>query len=148
MEVVIKRGLDNKKCTVGFLSIEGRPYCVTLENTYGYKQKDGKSRIPAARYEVKLQFDSPLAVDYNQKYGTKGLICLQNVEDFTDISIKIGSTEKDTGACICVATLIQQEPINGKIEQRIVNSTAIYKRIHSLIVEALAGEQVFITVLD
>ena len=106
-----------------------------------------KKKIERAEFQ-KLQFDSPLAVDYNQKYGTKGLICLQNVEDFTDISIKIGSTEKDTGACICVATLIQQEPINGKIEQRIVNSTAIYKRIHSLIVEALAGEQVFITVLD
>ena len=121
MELIIKRLLDDSRSTVGKLYLDGRLFAGTLEDTRRHKKVPRLTRIPAGRYEIKLRFDSPMAKRYEELYGTRGMLWLQDVEDFEWVYIHIGNDDDDSDGCILVGWVIHISCLAGNQRGRLIN---------------------------
>lgn len=93
MELVIQRDMSDVQCTQGILSIDGMPFCYTMEPRRD--QSQGKPyAIPAGRYKVVL-YESP-------HFGFQ-VPLLVGVPGFEDVEIHIGNKPSDTHGCTLVA---------------------------------------------
>lgn len=101
-ELTLKRIVKFDDRTIGQLSIDGKYFCDTLEDTerlfwvagkiLGVKIY-GKTAIPPGRYEI--------AMTYSDRFK-KVLPLLMNVPQYTGIRIHSGNTPLDTEGCIIV----------------------------------------------
>lgn len=149
MEIAIVRTSDNKESTLGELYIDGDLFCATLEDTYREIKVDGETRIPAGRYAIGLRHGSPKGKHYLKRYGTPGMIWLQDVPGFKYIYIHIGNSAKDTRGCILVGFQAATYYNVGAPKQKVLNSTECYLSIHEKISAALLDkEEVFLTIVD
>ena len=124
MELTLQR---TKKCedfTRGTLSIEGIPFCDTLE--------PGRTAIPEGRY--------PLFVTRSEKFGGAWLPLLLRVPDFDGIRIHAGNTAEDTEGCILVGHA------SPKYRGRLFDSRLWLQRLLKRLAERPEGEMVWITV--
>ena len=138
MEITLKRDKKRKHYTLGTLSIEGEPFCSTLEPTWrdigpGGKGRKvlGKTAIPEGRY--------PLYVTRSPKFG-QWLPLLLHVPQFKGVRIHAGNLPADTEGCILVGEYNE--------ETRQLECSTLYVRLlKQRIVEAKErGEGVWITV--
>lgn len=122
--------------------------CFTLEDEHRTKKVYGKTRIPAGIYEIKLKKFGGFNDRYKRKFPDlhKGMLCLQDVPNFTDILIHIGNKDDDTAGCILVGDSAEQNITrNGFIGQ----STNAYKRIYGLISTKLFNNnQIMLEIID
>lgn len=79
--------------TLGNLSMDGDPFCDTLEDKVRTEKIPRETAIPAGRYEVKLT--------YSRRFK-RVMPQLMNVPNFEGIRIHSGNTDKDTEGCILV----------------------------------------------
>lgn len=84
--------------TAGRLSIDGRPFCDTLEDTVRTLRSPvdkvpGKTAIPAGEYRV--------SVTHSPRFGRE-LPLLENVPYFSGVRIHAGNSDRDTEGCILV----------------------------------------------
>lgn len=123
--------------TTGTLTIDGEPFCFSLEdliraqddNADGVIDADevaavkvpGETAIPAGTYRVTMH-DSP-------KFGRVPL--LHDVPGFTDVLVHAGNTQKDTKGCIIVG--LTRRP--AALEQSRIALEALVPKIEA----ALAG---------
>lgn len=95
MNIIIKRIFKGPDYTIGRLSIDGKYFCDTLEDTVrpvGVKIP-GRTAIPAGKYKIKL----------TESLRFKKLMPrLENVPGFTGVLIHSGNTTEDTEGCILV----------------------------------------------
>lgn len=128
--------------TIGKLSIDGKPYCDTLEdpnrdtNKNGIfdgdeKKVAGNTCIPFGKYKV--------IVNVSPRFGRE-LPRLLNVPSFDGILIHRGNTAKDTAGCI----LVGENSMKGKV----LNSTIYEVDLTKKIKEAISkGEEVTIEIV-
>lgn len=128
--------------TIGKLSIDGKPYCDTLEdpnrdtNKNGIfdgdeKKVAGNTCIPFGKYKV--------IVNVSPRFGRE-LPRLLNVPSFDGILIHRGNTAKDTAGCI----LVGENSVKGKV----LNSTIYEVDLTKKIKEAISkGEEVTIEIV-
>lgn len=128
--------------TIGKLSIDGKPYCDTLEdpnrdtNKNGVfdgneKKVSGNTCIPFGKYKV--------IVNVSPRFGRE-LPRLLNVPSFDGILIHRGNTAKDTAGCI----LVGENSVKGKV----LNSTIYEVDLTKKIKEAISkGEEVTIEIV-
>lgn len=141
MELKVKRFADNKKATLGYIFVDGVPFCFTLEDEERTTKVKGETRIPEGTYEIKYRKEGGHHATYSKKYGNKhfGMLELQNVPNFQFILIHIGNTEKDTDGCLLVGE-------SALSNFTVANSTVAYERLYPIVAAALnKGEKVTIT---
>ena len=145
MELILRRFRNTYNSTVGELLINGGFYCFTLENAFHEVKVEGETRISKGRYEIKMRYGSPMAKRYEEKYGTKGMLWLQNVPDFSYVYIHVGNRVEDTNGCILVGATADLRSISSFVR----NSSDCYVDLYDKVEKALTkGEKVFITILD
>lgn len=131
MELLLERKELNKSYTSGTLSIDGKYFCATLEDTNRDLNKNGKfdgaeskiygeTCIPFGTYEV--------IVTMSNKFKRE-LPLLLNVPHFEGIRIHRGNYTKDSYGCILVG-----EKCNKGV---LSNSTPYEIKLTSLIKEAI-----------
>ena len=124
MELTLHRTKRHRRFTLGTLSIEGEPFCHTLEPI-------SRRAIPEGRY--------PLVVTRSEKFG-EWLPLLLHVQGFTDVRIHAGNTVEDTKGCILVGYRSDLHP------EKFYDSRLWLRRLLRRLVERPLGEGVWITI--
>lgn len=140
----LERFYSTKDATLGMLYINNQFECYTLEDEYREKKVYSETRIPAGKYQIKLQTHGTMTGKYAKRFPTmhEGMLWLQDVPNFTTIYIHIGNTDDDTKGCILVGANYNKETM------KLVASTIAYLKLYPKVIEALKHEEVFIEILD
>lgn len=129
MDIEIKRIYKGAEYTVGRLSIDGKYFCDTLENTVrapGVKVR-GKTAVPAGRYRVVLT-ESPRF--------KRILPLLVDVPNFEGVRIHPGNTAEDTEGCLLVGF--------NQVKGKVVDSRATFQKLFEKLWAAdQAGEEIW-----
>ena len=125
----LDRTVFTQTSTIGVLFLEDQPFCWTLEDTCRKNKIDGKTAIPAGRYQIILH-----------DWKGKGIMVpkLLNVPFYKDIVMHSGNIPEDTDGCIIVghkATFKSME-----------ESRDALRDLMSKIYPKLEKEEVFITI--
>ena len=139
MELTLTRTKKHKRFTLGALSIEGEPFCDTLEPTWRDIGPGGKGRkmpgrtaIPEGRYAV--------AVTRSPQFNGEWLPLLLHVPGFAGVRIHAGNTAADTEGCILVGYHSDKDP------ERLFDSRLWLQRLLKRLADRPLGEGVWITV--
>jgi hypothetical protein len=122
--------------------------CFALEDERRHTKVPGETCIPTGTYELKLRTEGGMHQRYLERYGDrhKGMLWLQNVENFQFVYIHIGNTDDDTQGCILPGKVPLIYP-DG--EFHVGRSGDAYWEIYEEIAPALiAGEKVVIHVTE
>ena len=133
MELRLQRIFLLPTRTLGNLSVDGVPECVTCEDVVrakGVKVQD-KTAIPAGRYEV--------VVNYSNRFKRE-LPSLLQVPMFTGIRIHAGNTEEDTEGCILVGDKYLPS------QKGVANSRMAFQRLMKKISSVKKSEKIYITI--
>lgn len=129
MDIAIKRIYKGAEYTVGRLSIDGKYFCDTLEDTVrapGVKVR-GKTAVPAGRYRVVFT-ESPRF--------KRILPLLVDVPNFEGVRIHPGNTAKDTEGCLLVGF--------NQVKGKVVASRATFQKLFEKLWAAdQAGEEIW-----
>jgi len=124
MNIIIKRIFKGPDYTIGRLSIDGKYFCDTLEDTVrpaGVKIP-GKTAIPAGKYKIKLT--------ESLRFG-RLMPRLENVPGFTGVLIHAGNTAEDSGGCILVG--------KNRVKGKVLDSRETFARLFKLLFVAERG---------
>ena len=148
MKITLQRSASNQNETVGILSIDGIPSCVTCEDEKRNVKLAKETRIWAGTYKLGLRTEGGHHEKYAKQFPAihKGMLELQGVPQFQFILIHIGNTESDTDGCILVGEKIY---IGESGKMSIENSTLAYQRVYKKIIDEISsGAEVWITIKD
>ena len=141
MEILVERKWKKPNYTIGVMSIDGKRFCETLEDTdRGLKdsmsvaeikaiKKPKITAIPTGTYEVTLDIFSP-------KFGNKSfykktcngkLPRILNVKGFDGVLIHCGNTNLDTSGCILVGRNLEK----GKV----LKSQETFEKLYKILKE-------------
>lgn len=138
MQLQLQRLNDNSESTIGILTVDGVFECFTLEDTYNKVKILGHTRIPEGTYDVKLRTEGGMTKRYAEKYSEhKGMLWLQDVDNFDYVYIHIGNNADNTEGCI----LVGDGCIARKDEQFITGSVRAYKAVYAKVIEALSRNE-------
>ena len=153
MELHLHRSGYRPTYTIGHMTIDGRYFCDTLEDTdrglttstplseIALRKVYGQTAIPKGRYRIQMDVESP---SYKNKAKYKKLTGgymprLENVPGWTGVLIHAGNTDADTLGCI----LVGENQARGSI----VNSFNTFSELYPLLKAAHArGEQIWLTI--
>ncbi len=149
MNLTLRRIATNSNETLGILSVNGEVFCHTLEDEHRTIKVANETCIPSGTYEIKLRPPNEGNVNkkYSEKFGAmhRGMLWLQDVENFTWIYIHMGNTEKHTSGCILVG---QQSYIDDQGRLTIQRSEAAYRHLYKSVVDAAENSELTIHILD
>lgn len=147
----LSRFSSDSDSTLGLLhdiTKEPQFLCYTLEDEFRNIKVWGETRIPKGVYKLKLRQYGGFHNKYKVRFRDihKGMIELENVENFKHVLIHIGNDDDDTAGCILVADSQSQ---NITKRGRLVNSTDAYLRIYPMIARAIEqGKEVYLIIKD
>lgn len=124
MQITVKRIFKGPNYTIGKLSIDGKYFCDTLEDTVrkpGVKIP-GKTAIPVGKYKIKLT--------ESLRFG-RLMPRLMDVPGFTGVLIHSGSTAEDTRGCILVG--------KNRVKGKVLDSRETFARLFRLLFVAERG---------
>ena len=149
MELLLERIARRDTYTIGHLSIDGKRFCDTCEDTdrglrqdlplsvNQAKKRRGITAIPVGRYRVTLDVKSPKYSKKKQYDFCQGFVPrLINVPAFEGILIHIGNTAADSEGCILVGR-------NTKVGM-VMESTKTFKALYEVLRKAT--DPIYITV--
>ncbi len=142
----MKRFYSDHKATQGVMVVNGS-MVYTLEDEKREVKVRGETRIPAGTYQIKLRNEGGMTKRYADKFGDmhKGMLWLQNVDNFEWVYIHIGNREDQTDGCI----LVGLEAANNSLGITIQRSTDAYKLIYPAIASAVLSDNgAFIEIKD
>ena len=153
MDLLLKRIAKKNGYTIGKLSINGKYFCDTLEDSdrgldssmsldvLKHKKLAHITAIPTGRYQVVMNVVSPRLSKskFYKQFGEGRVPRLLNVPAFEGILIHCGNTAKDTDGCILVGK-------NSKVGM-VLDSKITYSKLYPLLEAAYKRkERIFITV--
>lgn len=149
MELELRRIARKADYTIGRLSIDGKYFCDTIEDTdRGLRQdlplsanvakkRRGITAIPTGRYRVTLDIKSPkFSMKAQYQFCGGYLPRLINVPAFDGILIHIGNTAKDSEGCILVGRNLKV----GKV----LESAATFRKLYPIL--KASKDPIYITV--
>ena len=146
MLIKMKRFYSDHKATQGVMVVNGS-MVYTLEDEKREVKVRGETRIPAGTYQIKLRNEGGMTKRYADKFGDmhKGMLWLQNVDNFEWVYIHIGNREDQTDGCI----LVGLEAASNSLGITIQRSTDAYKLIYPSIASAVLSDNgAFIEIKD
>lgn len=148
IKIKLYRYSKTEKSTLGLLfdaTEEKKFICYTLEDPYQEKKIKGNTCIPKGKYKIKLRTEGGLTKKYQNKYPDihKGMLWLQDVDNFQYVYIHTGNSPQNTNGCILVGNMTQ----NNKTEDDFVGlSTKAYVSLYKLFLSY--GEDGEIEIID
>lgn len=154
MKLFLARKYKKGTYTIGILSIDGKYFCETLEDTdRGLKQTMslqeirekkvyGETAIPAGEYTIKMDILSPKykAVPWYNSLCKGFMPRLVGVPAFDGVLIHPGTTALDTLGCIIVG--------QNKAKGKVLNSREIFKKLYAKLKAASdRGETITIKII-
>lgn len=138
MKMLLQRRPSTANCTIGDLSIDGRPECHILEDVvrevFGVPVEKwkvyGKTAIPQGTYDI--------VVDFSPRFK-RFLPHILNVPGFSGVRIHPGNTDADTDGCLLPGTWKSGERVNNSRE-------AFSALIHKIDQAKKRGEKVAIEI--
>ena len=128
MLIEVKRRFKGPQYTIGFMYIDGRYFCDTLEDRVRDLAKESKIKhetaIPEGEYKV--------IVNRSPRFK-RDLPRLLNVPQFEGILIHAGNTQHNTSGCILVG--------ENKIKGRLINSKPYETRLVQLLKSVQAKKE-------
>lgn len=147
--IQVLRLFETNDETIGLLSIDGQPFCFTLEDEYREDKISGETRIPAGRYPVVKRTVGGFFERYKRRFGSWHGYMLEvlGVPGFTDILFHCGNTDEDTSGCILVGDIAD---INrGLPGMTIGRSANAYVRFYQVVKQAIdAGRPVVLEIVN
>jgi hypothetical protein len=135
MQLFIRRDDCQPMRTFGRMSINGVPFCETLEDT-DRRMEDGGAKVAAKTCIPRGLY--PVTLDYSQRFQ-QVMPHVLDVDGFAGIRIHPGNTEADTEGCILVG--------RSRGIDRITQSRVTYERLMILLEDAIArGELITLEV--
>lgn len=141
-------GADSTLGKLWRLTDTGREFqCFTLEDEEREVKVPGETAIPRGTYELKLRTSGGMYEKYLRRFMElphRGMLWLQNVDDFEWIYFHVGNSDDDTAGC----PLVGQVPsIDAAGEFTVYRSTAAYRDLYPKLADPLAaGEKVVLQV--
>ena len=148
MELTLVRMSQSKEDSLGFLFIDNKFFCYTLEDEKREIKVYGETRIPAGKYEIVLRYAGGLYEKYSKRFNEKHpMLWLKNVPGFKWIYIHILNTEDETDGCIGVGEDYRNLEDGRRFLYR---STKTYLQVHKRIRKAIEknNEEVWIQIID
>ena len=148
MQLTLVRYSGTENDTLGLLYIDGQFECYTLEDEHRNKKVYGETRIPASVYRLNFRRVGSMHKRYAVKFPDihKGMLHVEQVNNFTNILFHIGNDEDDTAGCILVGNTANN---NQKGPGFVGYSTDAYRAFYPKVAAALeAGEDVMLTIYD
>ena len=145
MRLDVRRCVELPDTTIGLLSIDGRPFCWTLEDQAqpGGVKVPGETRIPAGVYPIRLYTAGRLYGRYSARYPWhRGMLQICDVPAFSCILIHPGNTDDDTRGCLLPGMSASLQPA------RVTSSVTAYERLYRASVASAAQGTLDIAVCD
>lgn len=127
MELTLKRDILADGYTLGVLSVDGKPYCYTVEDMVREGVKiPGKTAIPYGRYKV--------IVNMSNRFK-KLMPLLIDVPGFEGVRIHSGNTADDTEGCIIVGKVRTEKGVRDsrdvakQLTELLKSQTVVYLSI-------------------
>lgn len=152
MELLLKRIAKKENYTIGNLYVDNVFFCNTLEDKdrglhqtqslleIQSKKVYGQTAIPYGTYKIDMNTVSPKFKDRSwAKFCGGKLPRLIDVLGFEGVLIHVGNSESDTLGCILVG--------ENKIKGKVINSTATFQELYSVMLKAkLSEEEITLTI--
>lgn len=139
MLIEVTKILEFPDRTISTLSIDGNHFCFVLEDGYKEEKVPGETRIEGGIYNIVKRTFGGFFKDYNQKFGHKFSIQIENVPGFEDVLIHIGNFPENTRGCLLIAFDLATTQTNAKIQLQ--RSTDCYKIFYSLVSAAFRKKE-------
>lgn len=151
MLIKLRRERQNRHSTVGTLSVDDAPMCVTLEDAWHVVKLPGITRIPAGTYPVKFRRDGAMHGKYLERFGAefhKGMLHITDVPQFEAILIHCGNFIENTRGCVLVGSSIV-EPEGPDAPYSVLASEKAYRELYPMVAQAVAlGERTWFRAID
>lgn len=152
MKLLLRRIFKGPSYTIGKLFINGVYECDTLEDQdrgltsqmsleeIKAKKVYGVTAIPTGTYSINMTTVSPKFKDRAWAKPYKGILPrLENVKGYEGVLIHVGNKAEDTLGCILVG--------ENKVKGQVINSTATFQELYSVMLKAkLLGEELSLTI--
>lgn len=152
MKLELKRRFRGPNYTIGSLFINGVYECDTIEDVdrgltdsmsvdeIKAKKIYGRTAIPTGTYRIDMNTVSPKFKDRSwAKFCGGKLPRLIDVKGYEGVLIHVGNKAEDTLGCILVG--------DNKIKGQVINSTATFQELYSVMLKAkLLGEELSLTI--
>lgn len=146
--ITVLRCSDDGKTTIGWLYLNGKYFCYTLEDTYREVKVKNETRIPSGTYKVSFnKYDTKKTLQYREQCAPWFTyhLHLKNVPNFQGIYIHSGGTYKHTSGCLLVSDRI----VTSSDVPFFTNSKNTFERLYKILSEKLnSGEKVRIVIYD
>lgn len=119
--------------TASLLSIDGKPFCMVVEDGPRDKKVKHETRIPAGIYPVVQRTEGKFFNQYSKRFKHTFVPELLNVPGFTGILIHIGNFVSDTSGCLLVNRLVGLGA-DGNFSG--MDSTTAYKILYNVLAMA------------
>ena len=147
MKLLLRRIFKGPRYTIGKLSINGVYECDTLEDQdrgltsqmsleeIKAKKVYGVTAIPTGTYSINMTTVSPKFKDRAWAKPYKGILPrLENVKGYEGVLIHVGNKAEDTLGCILVG--------ENKVKGQVINSTATFYELMTVLLKAQSAEEV------
>jgi hypothetical protein len=103
--LTVLRGTDDGTTTLGWLYINNRYFCYTLEDTHREEKIKHKTRIPAGEYALDFNKNlTGLTKKYRDRYDWFTYhLHIKKVPNYTGVYIHSGATHEHTSGCLLVS---------------------------------------------
>lgn len=129
--------------------MEKKFFCYTMEDQFQKIKVRGETRIPAGRYELKInKADTPLTLKHRKSYGDwfKYHIEITGISNFTSVYFHAGNSDDHSAGCILPNDTANNNQIGPEVMGRSLQANErFYKRIYP---ELESGRRVWLTIFD
>lgn len=154
MELVVDRKWKKQSYTISNLTINGKWFCNTLEDTdrgldnsmsidkIKELKRPSITAIPRGTYDITLDVISPrfCSDPFYKRVCNGKLPRLLHVKGFEGILIHAGNTDKDTSGCLLIGV--------NKVKGQVLNSRDTFEKLYKTLKEAYdKGEEITIKIL-
>ncbi len=147
MNLEVRRYAFGDDSTLSKIDIDGEPECFGLEDERRTMKVRGETCIPPGRYEIKLRTEGGMNGRYAERFPEthKGMLWLQDVDNFQWIYFHIGNRDDHTDGCILTGKVPVILP-DGEFE--VARSKDAYLALYAKVVEALEDGAVWVHITE
>lgn len=135
-----------KHSTLSQLYMDQLFFCYILEDTIRERKIPGSTCIPTGIYELKLNLDAGMNVNYGYKIGKmhQGMVEICGIPTFSLVFFHIGNSHVDTKGCLLTGEYFRFE----NEDYQVLQSAQSYKRLYQKLSNRIKYRKTFLEVIN